>query len=62
MIKRYLNWRSLLLLVAIGIISGTVLYSRYLAKKIEREERQRIEEWIQANRLKMSTSESESLI
>jgi signal transduction histidine kinase len=56
MIKRYFNWRSLLLIVALGIISGTVLYSRYLAKKIEREERQRIQEWVQAAKLVANTS------
>jgi signal transduction histidine kinase len=47
----------LLLVVAIAIIGGTVLYSRYLAKKIEKEERQRIEEWVQASRLTGSTVE-----
>lgn len=61
MIKRYLNWRSLLLLVAIGIISGTVLYSRYLAKKIEVEEHQRIEEWVNANKLLQNTTESDAI-
>lgn len=61
MIRRYLNWRTLLLIIAIGIISGSVLYSRYLAKKIESEERQRVEEWIQSNKLQMSTAESEAI-
>lgn len=51
MIRRLLNWRTLLLVVALLIIGGTVLYSRYLAKKIEREERQRIDEWVQASKL-----------
>jgi len=35
MIKRFLNWRTLLVLTAIGIIGGTVWYSSYLATKIE---------------------------
>ena len=40
-----------MLLAALLIIGGTVFYSRYLAKKIEREEHQRIEEWVQATKL-----------
>ncbi len=51
MIRRLLNWRTLLLVVALFIIGGTVFYSRYLAQKIEREEHQRIEEWVQASKL-----------
>ena len=35
-------------LVAILIVSGTILYSSYLAKKIEREEKQKVEQWIEA--------------
>lgn len=61
MIRRLINWRNLIMLAAICIISGTILYSRYLAKKIETEERQRVEEWIQSSKLRMSTNESEAL-
>ncbi len=43
------NWRTLLALVAILIVSGTVWYSSYLAKKIEKEERQKVEEWVEAS-------------
>ncbi len=42
------NWRILLALVAILIVSGTVSYSAYLAKKIETEERQQVAEWVEA--------------
>jgi hypothetical protein len=49
MFRPFLNWRTLLALVAIVIVSGTVLYSSYLAKKIETEERQKVEEWIEAS-------------
>ncbi|MEO7313087.1 MAG: HAMP domain-containing sensor histidine kinase [Chitinophagaceae bacterium] len=61
MIQRYLNWRTILVLVAIGIIGGTVWYSRYLAKKIETEEQQRVQEWINASKLQMVSSETEAL-
>jgi len=37
-----------LALVAIIIVSGTIFYSQYLAKKIAREERQKVEEWVRA--------------
>jgi hypothetical protein len=49
MFRQFLNVRSLLALVAILIISGTIWYSSYLAKKIEREERQKIEQWVEAS-------------
>src|SRR3982750_2508999 len=49
MLRPLLNWRTLLALLAIVIVSGTVLYSSYLAKKIEGEERQKVEEWIEAS-------------
>lgn len=61
MIQRYLNWRTILVLVAIGIIGGTIWYSRYLAKKIETEEKQRVEEWVNANKLLNSTNETEAI-
>ena len=47
--------------MAIGIIGGTVWYSRYLAKKIENEERQRVQEWIQSTKLRMVADNSESI-
>lgn len=43
------NWRTLLSLVAILIVSGTIWYSSYLAKKIEKEERQKVQEWVEAS-------------
>lgn len=50
MIRSMLNWRSLLALLAIIIVSGTVFYSQYLAKKIAEEERQKVEEWVAASK------------
>src|SRR5215211_3138644 len=43
------NWRTILAIVAILIVSGTIWYSSYLAKKIENEERQKVEEWVEAS-------------
>lgn len=48
MFRQLLNWRSLLALVAILIVSGTVWYSSYLADKIEKDERKKVELWVEA--------------
>lgn len=49
MIRSLLNWRSLLALLAIVIVSGTIFYSQYLAKKIAAEERQKVALWVAAS-------------
>jgi len=49
MLRQLLNWRLLLALIAILIVSGTIWYSSYLAHKIEKEEKQKVEEWIAAS-------------
>ena len=48
MFRQIVNWRTALALVAISIASGTIIYSRYLASKIELEERQKVELWVKA--------------
>ena len=48
MFRQILTWRTLLAAIAILIVSGTILYSSYLADKIEREERQKVEQWVAA--------------
>jgi len=49
MFRSLLNLRSLLALIAILIVSGTIWYSSYLAEKIEREERKKVEQWVEAS-------------
>jgi signal transduction histidine kinase len=51
MIQPLFNWRTGLALIAIAIVSGTIFYSQYLARKIAREERQKVEEWKEATKL-----------
>src|SRR5918993_1383852 len=51
MIRSLFNWRTGLALVAILIISGTIIYSQLLAKKIAVDERQRVEQWAEAGTL-----------
>jgi signal transduction histidine kinase len=49
MFRQFITWRTLLAVVAICIVSGTIGYSSYLAKKIEKEERQKVEQWVEAS-------------
>ncbi|HZF66292.1 MAG TPA: HAMP domain-containing sensor histidine kinase [Chitinophagaceae bacterium] len=49
MLPQLLNWRTLLAFIAILIVSGTIWYSSYLANKIEKEEKQKVEEWVEAS-------------
>ena len=49
MFRQLLTWRTLLALIAILIVSGTIAYSSYLAKKIEAEEKEKVEEWVEAS-------------
>lgn len=50
MFQQILNWRTLVAIVAILIASGTIIYSRYLAEKIAKEERQKVEQWAEATK------------
>ena len=50
MIQPWLNWRTALAIVAIAIVSGTIFYSQYLARKIANEERQKVQLWVEASK------------
>ena len=50
MFKSLLNWRTVLALIAIAIVTGTVFYSNHLAKKIAAEEKIKIEQWAEATK------------
>lgn len=60
MFRQLLNWRSLLALIAILIVSGTIWYSSYLAEKIKREERQKVEEWVEAEKALLNPANTET--
>ena len=49
-IRQYLNLRTFLAIVAIFIVSGTIIYSQYLARKIEKDEKTRVEQWFLAGK------------
>jgi signal transduction histidine kinase len=49
-----LNWRSLLALAAIVIVSATIFYSQYLARKIAEDERRKVVVWVAASKAMLS--------
>ncbi|OIR05660.1 sporulation kinase E [mine drainage metagenome] len=61
MIQQWLNWRTSLAFIAICIVSGTIFYSQYLAKKIAKEERQNVEAWVEAQKTILHASDSSNL-
>lgn len=60
MLGQYFNWRSLLALIAIAIVSGTVFYSNYLGNKIAKEERQKVEDWVEASNSILSSGNADT--
>jgi signal transduction histidine kinase len=50
MFRQILNWKTGLSFLAIFIASATIFYSQYLAKKIATEERQKVEQWVEAGK------------
>ena len=62
MIRPWLNWRTLLAVIAILIVSGSIFYARYLSKKIGREEKEKVETWVEAQRTILSAPDQADLI
>lgn len=50
MIVDLFNWKTILFIIAIFIVSGTIVYSQYVAKQIAIEERKNVEAWVEAER------------
>jgi signal transduction histidine kinase len=50
MFNSLFNWRTVLAIIAIAIVTGTVFYSNHLAKKIATEEKIKVEQWVEATR------------
>ena len=50
MLRQLFNLRSGLALIAVAIVTGTIFYSNFLSKKIEIEEREKINQWVEANK------------
>jgi signal transduction histidine kinase len=49
MFHQLLNWKTALAVIAIAIVSGTIFYSKYLSNKLAKEERQKVEQWVEAS-------------
>src|SRR5258705_5452762 len=50
MFRQFINWRIGLALIAILIVSGTIFYSQYLARKIAKDEKQKVVQWVEASK------------
>lgn len=50
MIRPLFDWKSVLTLLAVAMVTATIFYSRYLAGRIATEERRKVEEWADAQR------------
>ncbi|MEO7293937.1 MAG: HAMP domain-containing sensor histidine kinase [Ginsengibacter sp.] len=61
MIRQLFNWRTGITLIAVAIVTGTIFYSNFLAKKIETEERSKVNVWVQALKTRADTKESTAL-
>ena len=57
MMTQWFNWRTLLALIAIMIVTGTVFYSRYLAGKIAKDEKRKVEAWVEAQQTIIKSSD-----
>ena len=61
MIRQLFNWRTGITLIAVAIVTGTIFYSNFLANKIEKEERSKVNVWVQALKTRAETKESTAL-
>ncbi|HEY0434669.1 MAG TPA: HAMP domain-containing sensor histidine kinase [Chitinophagaceae bacterium] len=61
MYRQLFTWRFLLALVAILIVTGTIFYSKYLAKKIEKDEKNKVRSFVESLKLK-ATSDDPSVL
>ena len=61
MIGQLFNWRTGIALVAVAIVTGTIFYSNFLAKKIAAEERKKVNVWVQALKTRATATEPSAL-
>ena len=61
MFRQILNWRTALAVIAIFIISGTIFYSQYLARKIAKDEKLKVEQWVEAGKFVFNSPENADL-
>jgi signal transduction histidine kinase len=61
MVRQLLNWRVGLALLAVAIVTGTIFYSNFLAKKIAVEERKKVNVWVQSLKTRATATEQSAL-
>lgn len=61
MFSQLFNWRTTLGLLAIAIVTGTIFYSQYLAAKIARDEREKVDVWVQSLQTRAITNDQSAL-
>ncbi len=62
MFNSLFNWRTVLAVIAIAIVTGTVFYSNYLAKKIAADERKKVNVWVQSLKTRADTAIQQSAL
>lgn len=55
------NWRIILVVIAVILVSGTIFYSQYVSGKIATEERKYVMVWAEAQRTILNTPDTASL-
>lgn len=60
MIQQWLNGKTLLFIIAVSIVTGTIFYSRYLSQKIAADEKKKVELWIEAQRTILTATDQAS--
>src|SRR5437868_3015384 len=61
MVRQLLNWRIGLALLAVAIVTGTIFYSNFLAKKIAADERKKVNVWVQSLKTRATSAEPATL-
>jgi hypothetical protein len=60
MFQQILNWRTAFAAVAILIVTGTIFYSQYLAGKIARDEKKKVQQWVEASKALLDPNVTEA--
>lgn len=58
MIQQWLNGKTLLFLIAVSIVTGTIFYSKYLSKKIADDEKRKVDLWVEAQKTIIDATDS----
>jgi len=61
MFSQLLNWRTILAILAISIVSGTIFYSNYLSRKIADDERRKVNVWVESLKTRSITNDEAAL-